>query len=589
MLLALLMLIRASLELAGPYVVGLMINNVVSHQSFAHLAPFAFLSLGIYLMGLAARLGKDMFELRALTYTFPRTVALATLRSLLALSLGQYKTLHSGVLQSAVDRGQSALRTLLSMLLNELLPFLFQVVPAVIALYYIDRESAGIVLSGLIVFCTLTLIAGKRLIEPMRGVRESQSKDTRFYSDILKNLSLIQLCCSKTRILSEYRIQLEGTAAKAISASRRLLGQNYVILLFLGIVRTLVMLLALKRACAGSYAPGTFIVILMWSGTALNGLSIISSMHRRAAELVSELRDYSSVLLLATDVPEAVAPVQPTTISGRIELRNVSFTYPSALSKEERDTQSRAAPATLENISLEIRAGEKVAFVGRSGAGKTTIAALLSRAYDPDLGVILVDGHDLRTLSLQHYRQSVGFVQQDTTMFDDSLLYNILVGVPDNCKATEHDITSALKASATDAFVGTLDDALETKVGENGKRLSGGQCQRIAIARALIHKRSVLLLDEATSHLDRGTEANVFSALQKHSPASTVIVIAHQVSLMKRVDRIYVLDRGRIVGVGSHDELVSHNIVYQDIIREQSELKNLDNSVNLAVLAFPTS
>lgn len=583
------MLIRASLELAGPYVVGLMINNVVSHQSFAHLAPFAFLSLGIYLMGLAARLGKDMFELRALTYTFPRTVALATLRSLLALSLGQYKTLHSGVLQSAVDRGQSALRTLLSMLLNELLPFLFQVVPAVIALYYIDRESAGIVLSGLIVFCTLTLIAGKRLIEPMRGVRESQSKDTRFYSDILKNLSLIQLCCSKTRILSEYRIQLEGTAAKAISASRRLLGQNYVILLFLGIVRTLVMLLALKRACAGSYAPGTFIVILMWSGTALNGLSIISSMHRRAAELVSELRDYSSVLLLATDVPEAVAPVQPTTISGRIELRNVSFTYPSALSKEERDTQSRAAPATLENISLEIRAGEKVAFVGRSGAGKTTIAALLSRAYDPDLGVILVDGHDLRTLSLQHYRQSVGFVQQDTTMFDDSLLYNILVGVPDNCKATEHDITSALKASATDAFVGTLDDALETKVGENGKRLSGGQCQRIAIARALIHKRSVLLLDEATSHLDRGTEANVFSALQKHSPASTVIVIAHQVSLMKRVDRIYVLDRGRIVGVGSHDELVSHNIVYQDIIREQSELKNLDNSVNLAVLAFPTS
>src|SRR5499427_518035 len=232
----------------------------------------------------------------------------------------------------------------------------------------------------------------------------------------------------------------------------------------------------------------------------------------------------------------------------------VSFTYPGA-----------RRPA-LSDVELAVPAGTTMALVGPSGAGKTTIANLLLRFWDPSAGRVLIDGVDLRDLELDHLRARISLVSQDTYLFNDTLRANVALARPE---AEEAAILRALEQAALADFVASLPEGLDTIVGERGVQLSGGQRQRVAIARAFLKNAPTLILDEATSHLDAVSEEQVRSALDALMRNRTTIVIAHRLSTVRDADRLAVLDRGRLVETGTHGELLARNGLYARLIRRQ--------------------
>ena len=235
--------------------------------------------------------------------------------------------------------------------------------------------------------------------------------------------------------------------------------------------------------------------------------------------------------------PPALAPFRES-----IEFREVGFGYEDSTAK------------ILRSVSLSVRAGQMVAIVGRSGAGKTTLVNLLPRFYDVTSGGIVIDGKDIRHVSLASLRRQIGIVTQDTVLFDDTVANNIAYGSP---AASRADVEAAARAANAHEFIAVLADGYDTTIGERGQRLSGGQRQRLAIARALLKNAPILVLDEATSALDTESELLVQEALANLMMNRTSFVIAHRLSTIRRADAIIVLERGKIVEVGKHDELVT--------------------------------
>ena len=230
-------------------------------------------------------------------------------------------------------------------------------------------------------------------------------------------------------------------------------------------------------------------------------------------------------------------------VEGKVEFRDINFSY----SKENENV--------LSDISLSINAGETVAFVGRSGAGKSTLVSLLPRFYDNSSGKILIDGHDIRSLKLKNLRSHIALVNQDVTLFNDTIAHNITYSNLENIDSTK--ITEAARAAHALEFIEKLPDGMNTIIGEDGVLLSGGQRQRIAIARAILKNAPILILDEATSALDTESERYIQSALDELIKSRTTLVIAHRLSTIEGADKIVVLDKGRIVEVGTHKELIA--------------------------------
>ena len=267
-----------------------------------------------------------------------------------------------------------------------------------------------------------------------------------------------------------------------------------------------------------------------------------------ASERIFEMLDAHS------EVVERADAVALPRLQRTIEFRNVHFSYPSA------------DDATLGGVTLTVRAGQTLAIVGRSGAGKTTLVNLIPRFYDATKGQILVDGHDVRDVTLASLRQQIGIVTQETVLFDETIAANIAYGRP---AASRADIEAAARAAHAHEFIVQLDQGYDTMIGERGQRLSGGQRQRLAIARAILRDSPILILDEATSSLDAESEMLVQDALANLMLNRTSFVIAHRLSTVRRADMIAVLERGRIVEAGRHDELLARGGAYAKLYELQ--------------------
>ena len=311
---------------------------------------------------------------------------------------------------------------------------------------------------------------------------------------------------------------------------------------------------------------GQFVLYAMFVAMSAAALSEQWGELQRAAGAMERL------LELLQSVPRIRAPENPVDLpevrDGRVCFDNVSFNYPS-----------RPASKALDSFSMEISAGEKVAFVGPSGAGKSTTFQILMRFYDPQVGRVLVDGVDVSKARPEDIRARIGIVPQETVIFGASARDNIRFGRP---AATDQEIEEAARAAAADEFIRQLPERYDTYLGERGTRLSGGQKQRIAIARAILKDAPILLLDEATSSLDAESERLVQKALDFLETGRTTLVIAHRLATVLKADRIVVIDEGRIVDIGSHEELVGRDPLYARLAElqfgEAAERMNVETS-----------
>lgn len=245
-------------------------------------------------------------------------------------------------------------------------------------------------------------------------------------------------------------------------------------------------------------------------------------------------------------------------LKGQVEFHAVSLAY-----------ASRPNAPALKGITYCIHPGEFVAFVGRSGAGKTSSVALIERFFDPSTGSVLVSGKDVKTIPVQQHRARLGLVEQEPHLFPGSVLFNVSLGARPGHQATHEEVVEASKKCGIHDFIMSLPEGYNTDCGKNGSRFSGGQRQRIAIARALIRDPEILLLDEATSQLDASSEREVRNAIAAASSGRTTIVVAHRLASVQSADRIYVFDRGLIVEQGKHDELVSLGGIYASMVEAQ--------------------
>ena len=302
------------------------------------------------------------------------------------------------------------------------------------------------------------------------------------------------------------------------------------------------LLLAASEVSEGGMTIGDFVLVNAFMMQIFMPLNFLGFVYREIKSSMTNIEKMFSLLKVAPKVADKENASTLTVNNGLIEFKQVSFSY------DER--------AIIDDVSFTILPGEKVALVGSSGAGKSTLGKLLFRFYDVSQGDILIDGQNIQEVSQYSLRQAIGVVPQDTVLFNSTLLENVRYGRPD---ASDEDVKQAIKLAHLDEFVSRLPKGYDTEVGERGLKLSGGEKQRVAIARTILKQPSILLFDEATSSLDSASEKAVLDAIEEVSKGKSSLVVAHRLSTIVNADRILVLDNGKIVEQGNHKALMAQN------------------------------
>jgi subfamily B ATP-binding cassette protein MsbA len=533
------MLVYAAASAALAYLIKDILDKVLPHGEDLSLVAaliitfYIFKGLGSYFSAyLMADIGQRVVrDLRNLLQ-----------RHILGQSASFFARRATGQLLSRVTNDVGQVQHAVSETIGDLLQESLALVGYAGLLFYYDAGLALVCLTG-----------APLIVYPLAQLGRRLRKTTRRSQEALEHLSHVS-----TEAFTGHRIVKAFTAEpreaqKFEAASQRLYRTNMTVTRIVSILPPLMELLGglaiavalwygSRAIAAGRLTPGeftSFVAALLLMYGPVKKLSRVNASLQQAiaaAERIFEVLDEH------TEVRERPGAPALVPFARSIEFREVDFAYDDA----------NARPI-LRHLSLTVRAGEMVAFVGRSGAGKTTLVNLLPRFYDVTGGAILIDGVDIRDVTIPSLRSQIGMVTQDTVLFDDTIARNIAYGVPD---ATRAQIEAAARAAHAHEFIVGQPAQYDTEIGERGQRLSGGQRQRLAIARAILKNSPILILDEATSALDSESELLVQDALANLMMNRTSFVIAHRLSTIRRADAIVVIERGRVVEVGRHDELV---------------------------------
>lgn len=567
-------------QLAGlvtPYIFGKLITLISQGAATSTLVALASITLVAALAQSVLNFYRDRYEIKHLDFEIPNHTSQLTVDKLFELSIGQHRNENSGLTRSVINEGESSLTRLGNNLLYQLLPIALQTLVTVAAMLWLNLTVGLIAAIGSSLFVWWCLDTNKRFAGSIKEFRDEAHKNSKTQSEILRNLSFIQISSQEKRISAEYSERRESWAGLGRNLWSRFLIVGLGRQTLVSVTKFAIIIVGIFEIANGQIEAGTLVTLVMWANFLTGNLGQIMPLHREYLQMRAAVNKYFAILDIEPAVKTVENPVRLESYRGDIAFEHVSFTYPATTYIERGDSKEvepkepeKTQPVALKDVSFIIKAGQKVGFVGASGAGKSTLMALLLRAYDPEAGRIVIGGHDLRQLDPRHFREHIGFVEQNVTLFDNTIRYNLLFGLNGQAaKVTEAELEEVAKLARIDTFYPRLTKGFDTLIGENGVKLSGGERQRVGIARALIKGPPILLLDEATSHLDTVNEKLIKDSIDAAAKGRTLIVIAHRLSTVKDMDKLFVIDRGQIVGEGTHRQLLKTCPTYKALVESQ--------------------
>ncbi len=481
------------------------------------------------------------------------SMRLQLFKHVLRLSVPFHKDRESTKVLLEANKGVSAATSLLRLFLQG--DIIADIPVAVFAFWYIGSHSIVallVLVIFLIAFWVLSYWLGQKIAKVEEEYNEIDNEVSAREREVVQQIETVKLYCAE----SQEERWFSASAEKVLELDNRKVAYHTWFQLMASLAHVLpfciALLIFLPEVTKGTLTVGTLIALQIYATMAVGPVGYLASMHQEIKADAARLKPALQLLQQQPTVIESNNPVEMKPLRHEICLKNITFQYPGA------------DKPVLCGVSLVVAAGEKVAVVGKTGSGKTTLARLLVRFYDPDHGLVTMDGTDLRQLSFDSLYRQISYVTQEVPIF------SVRYGLPD-C-GNDHVMAACVNASADFAF--QQKRGLETKVGELGEKLSGGERQRLALARIFLRHPSVLILDEATSALDQMTEREVqaaFDRLLQMNGGTTMVVIAHRITTVKNADRIFVMEQGRIEDSGTHEELLSRCNLYQELCRGMTE------------------
>jgi len=541
------------------YIVDTLDKGVAS-SSQANTSELLLIPLALVCAYGAARFLNVLFnELRdtlfgRVTEGTIRKIGLQVFKHLHRLDLDFHLNRQTGGLSRDVERGTTAINSLMRFLVFNIVPTLIEVgIVVVVMLLNYGLGFALIILMSVLVYVAYSVKATEWRTGYVREANIADSTSNARAVDSLLNYETVKYFTNEEFEASRYDQALAGWQRAKRKNRLTLFALNGGQALIIAVGTTAMLALAAKGVAEGSMTLGDFVLVNAFMMQIFIPLNFLGFIYR---EIKGSLASIEALFSLLKKQPTVLDQAQASSLQltqGGIEFKRLSFHYQS-----ERPI--------LKNISFTVRPGQKVALVGASGSGKSTLVKLLFRFYDPVAGQVLIDGQDIRAVTQHSLRRSIGIVPQDTVLFNDSIRENVRYGRP---SASDAEVDEAIQLAHLDKFVQSLPQGLETVVGERGLKLSGGEKQRVAIARTILKRPLILVFDEATSSLDSESEKAILKAIDEVAQGHTSLVIAHRLSTIVDADQIIVLENGCIVEQGTHRELLARKGAYTNLWQAQ--------------------
>lgn len=548
------------IALSIPNVTGSIVDSLAKEVTLKAIAITFLGLLTIRLLSVLVDTIHGVFEVTKIDMRLENELTESIYAKLATIPVGQTLLKHSGLKQTVISKGLGGLLGTVFTSINQLIPSLLRLIVATIGLFLINHIIG---LIGLITIGITLLIIGlstPRFYQKLIDNNEKWDIVDKEHSEFLRHASLIKLSGKEKSFADELLKErdLVSRESERLWVRIVLFGRLRDLLWVIGSTGTLFM--CGYYVVTGILSIGQFVTASLWLTILSGAFAMINGSYRQLLRQSSHIYEYQKMMNEEPIFSESGDSSFHKEFKN-ITFNNIEFTYPS---------KDGVSQNVFDDLSLTFSSGKTYALVGHSGAGKTTIIQLLLRAFDPTSGSIEIDGVDLRTINLQEYRRNIGYVEQHVELFDKSLKYNILFGVPEEKKIeAEKDLDRVIKLARIDQFFDRLEHGYDTVIGEKGVKLSGGERQRVGIARALIKNPSILIFDEATSSLDTENEALIHDAMKDALKGRTGIIIAHRLSTVRDADQIIIMDKGAVAGIGTHEELAKDCEPYKRLISRQ--------------------